>query len=226
MAMLLYAHPFSSFAQKVLIAFWEKGIEFEYRNLETPGATDELRKIWPLGRFPVLVDKGRVLPESSIIIEYLDRTHPEPVRLIPEDPAAALHVRLLDRLFDLEVNRVMQMAVAEALRGERADRQKEAIETAGKALDVTYGWLEGQLRGQLHGQSDEHTWAAGQDFSMADCAAAPALFYADWVHRIGEAFPTLRAYRARLLQRPSVARAVEEGRPYRCYFPLGAPDRD
>jgi glutathione S-transferase len=217
MRFTLYAHPFSSYCQKVLIAFWENDIPFTYRHLEAPGAADERAVLWPIGRFPVLVDNGRVIPESSIIIEYLGLHHPGPVRLLPEDPAIALEVRVMDRFFDNYVTTPMQKPIFEALRADNT-RQAEAMAEAAQALGVAYAWLEGILANR--------TWAAGAHFTLADCAAAPALFYADWVHPIGSAFPLLRAYRARLLARPSVARAVEEGRPYRAYFPLGAPDRD
>ena len=166
---------------------------------------------------PVLVDRGRTVPETSIIIEHLHIHHPGPVRLLPDAAEAALEVRFMDRFFDNHVMSAMQKPVAEALRPDRG-RRDEALATASAALETAYAWLEERLAGW--------TWAVGETFSMADCAAAPALFYADWVHRIGEAFPRLRAYRSRLLARPSVARAVEEGRPYRGYFPLGAPDRD
>ena len=139
------------------------------------------------------------------------------MRLIPDEPQAALEVRFLDRVFDHHVMAAMQAPVTEALRP-RPDRQEEALARAGERLETAYAWLEARLAGRR--------WAAGEAFSMADCAAAPSLFYADWVHPIGEAHRGLRAYRARLLARPSVARAVEEGRPYRPLFPLGAPDRD
>ncbi len=213
----LYAHPFSSYCQKVLIALWENGTPFTYRHLEHPGAAEERAALWPFGRFPVLVDNGRAIPESSIIIEHLDIHHPGPSRLLPADPAAALEVRFMDRFFDNYVMTAMQKPVFEALRTDGA-RKDEAMAEARIALDTAYAWLETRLAGR--------GWAAGDAFSMADCAAAPSLFYADWVHPIGEAFPTVRAYRSRLLARPSFARAVEEGRPYRHYFPLGAPDRD
>jgi glutathione S-transferase len=217
MSLTLYAHPFSSYCQKVLVALWEKEIPFTYRHLEEPGAAEEREALWPLGRFPVLVDDSRVIAESSIIIEHLDLHHPGPVRLLPDDRDAALEVRFMDRFFDNFVMGAMQKPVAEARRA-AASRKDEAMAEAGKALDTAYAWLEGRLSGR--------TWAAGESFTMADCAAAPALFYADWVHQIGANFPRLRAYRSRLLARPSFARAVEEGRRYRPYFPLGAPDRD
>ena len=137
--------------------------------------------------------------------------------LLPADPMAALDVRFLDRFFDLHVMNAAQHAVDGALTGDPAKRE-EGLALAVKKLELAYGWLENQLIGR--------TWAAGADFTMADCAAAPSLFYADWTHRISEAFPVLRAYRGRLLACPSFARAVEEARPFRAYFPLGAPDRD
>jgi glutathione S-transferase len=217
MSLTLYAHPFSSYCQKVLIAFWENDIAFTYRHLEDPGATEERTALWPLGRFPLLVDAGRVIAESSIIIEHLDLHHQGPRRLLPEDPDRALEARFLDRFFDNYVMAAMQRPIIEKLRVEPT-RLDEVMAEAGRALDTAYAWLEVRLSGR--------PWAAGESFSLADCAAAPSLFYADWVHPIGASFPGLRAYRSRLLARPSFARAVEEARPYRAYFPLGAPDRD
>lgn len=215
---ILYAHPFSSYCQKVLIALWEKEIIFTYRHLEEPGAAEELARLWPVGRFPVLVnDRGESIAESSIIIEYLDQYYEGPMKLVPDNGPAALEVRFLDRFFDNYVMSAMQKPVYAALRGDPAGLQ-EAREEARKALDTAYAWLNQRL--------DDRLWAAGDAFTLADCAAAPSLFYADWVHPIGEAFPHVRTYRARLLQRPSFARAVEEARPYRANFPLGAPDRD
>ena len=216
MTLTLYSHPFSSYCQKVLTALWENDVPFDYRHLEHPGAMDELAALWPIRKFPVLVDDGKPIVETSIIIEYLDRKYPGAVRFIP-DGDSALEVRLMDRFFDLYVMDAMAKPVAEAMKGE-GGRMEEARSEAGVALDKAYAWLEDRLAGRI--------WAAGDDFTMADCAAAPALFYADWVHEIAPAFPRLRDYRARLLSRPSFARAVEEGRPYRHYFPLGAPDRD
>jgi glutathione S-transferase len=216
MSLTLYAHPFSSYCQKVLIALWENDIPFTYRHLEEPGAADERAALWPLGRFPVLVDDGRTVAESTIILEHLDLHHPGPVPLLPHDPDAALEVRFMDRFFDNYVMSAMQKPVFEALKG--GGRREEAMAEARQALDTAYTWLEERL--------SDRAWAAGGAFSMADCAAAPSLFYADWVHEIAPAFPRLRAYRSQLLARPSFARAVDEGRPYRRYFPLGAPDRD
>lgn len=218
MSLTLYSHPFSSYCQKVLIAFWENDIAFAYRHLEEPGASEELAALWPIGRFPVLVDGERTVIESSIIIEHLGLHHPGPVRLIPQDPDAALEVRFLDRFFDNYVMSAMQGPVFTAIRTEDPARREESMVEAAAALDKAYAWLERHLGGR--------TWAAGDAFTLADCAAAPSLFYADWVRQIGDAFPNVRAYRTRLLQRPSFARAVDEGRKYRSYFPLGAPDRD
>lgn len=217
MSLTLYAHPFSSYSQKVLIALWENEIPFTYRHLEEPGAAEERAALWPLGKFPVLVDDGLTVAESSIIIEHLDLHHPGPVRLLPDDRGTALEVRFLDRFFDNFVMTEVQKPILEAIRPD-GGRKDAALAEARQALDTAYAWLETKLAGRA--------WAAGDTFTLADCSAAPALFYADWVHAIGEPFPILRAYRARLLTRPSVARAVEEGRPYRHYFPLGAPDRD
>ena len=219
MSLMLYGHPFSSYTQKVLIALYENGTPFESRciNPETPEHSAEWLKRWPLRKFPLLVDGERNIAETSIIIEYLQLAHPGPVRLLPTDPMAALNVRFLDRFFDLHIMTPMQLAVEGALTGDPVKRQ-DAVTLAVKKLDLAYSWLEGHLAGK--------TWATGTDFTLADCAAAPSLFYADWTQQISEDFPVLRAYRARLLARPSFARAVDEARQYRSYFPLGAPDRD
>lgn len=217
MSLTLYAHPFSSYCQKVLVALWENDTPFAYRHMEEPGVGDELATLWPIAKFPVLVDEGRAIAETSIIIEHLDLQHPGKVRFLPDDPVTALEVRLLDRFLDQYVMNAASGVVGEALR-KTPDRLQEATENAARALDVAYGWLETRLDGR--------EWAAGDDFSLADCAAAPSLFYGDWVNQISDAYPQLRAYRTRLLARPSFARAVEEGRKYRSYFPLGAPDRD
>ena len=217
MPLTLYAHPFSSYCQKVLVALYENELPFEYRTLEAPAAMAELKARWPFARFPLLVDSGRTVVESTIIIEHLMLQHGGRVRWLPDDPVAALEVRFLDRFFDNDVMAAMQKPVFEALKTDGA-RKDEAMAEARRALDLAYGWLEQRLAGR--------TWAAGDTLSLADCAAAPSLFYADWVHPIAAAFPTLRAYRARLLAWPAFARAVDEARPYRHYFPLGAPDRD
>ncbi len=214
--MKLYAHPFSSYSQKVLIALYENATPFEYRSLEDPSANAELASLWPLKRFPILVDRDRTILETSTIIEYLQIHHPGVVRLIP-DGDAGVEVRMLDRVFDNYVMTPMQKVVLDRLRPE-PDRDPYGVTEARGFLDKTYAWLDESLAGR--------TWGAGGDFTMADCAAAPSLFYADWAHPIPPTHENLRAYRARLLARPSVVRAVDEARPYRSYFPLGAPERD
>jgi glutathione S-transferase len=166
---------------------------------------------------PVLEDEGRVVVEAAIIVEHLDLHHPGPVPMLPADAKAALQVRMLDRFFDNYVMTPMIRIVGDHLRP--ADRRDPyGVAEAHALLDTAYGWLEHELQGRA--------WAAGAAFGLADCAAGPALFYADWVHPIAPEFANLRAYRSRLLQRPSFARAVDEARPFRGYFPPGAPDRD
>lgn len=213
----LYAHPFSSYSQKVLVALYENGTPFDYRSLEEPAANEELAALWPMRRFPILVDQERTVLEASCVIEYLQLHYPGPVRLLPVDPEAALEVRMLDRFFDNYVSTPQQKVVFDSLRPE-ASRDPHGVAEAKGMLETAYAWLDRRMAGR--------TWAVGERFSLADCAAAPFLFYADWTHPIGEAFGHVRAYRARLLERPSFARAVAEARPYRAYFPLGAPDRD
>jgi len=219
MSLALYGHPFSSYTQKVLVALYENGTAFEFRCFgpDTPEHTAEWLRRWPLRRFPLLVDGDRDVVEASIIIEHLHLAHPGPVRLLPDDPRAALDVRFLDRFFDLHVMDAMQVAVDSALNRLPLDA-KGGLALAAERLERAYAWLEGRLDGR--------TWACGEHFTMADCAAAPSLFYADWVHRIPETYPVLRAYRTRLLARPSFARCVEDARQFRPLFPLGAPDRD
>ena len=217
MSLTLYAHPFSSYCQKVLVALYENALPFEYRLLEDARSVAELEALWPLKRFPVLVDAGRTVTEASIIIEHLQLFHPGPVRLIPEDPRAALEVRSLDRFFDNYVSTPQQKVVFDSLRPER-ERDAYGVAEAKTLLETAYAWLDGVMA--------RREWAAGADFSLADCGAAPFLFYADWTHPIASRFANVRAYRQRLLARPSFARAVDEARPYRPNFPLGAPDRD
>ncbi|MCY1482593.1 Stringent starvation protein A [compost metagenome] len=217
--MRLYAHPFSSYCQKVLIALYEREVPFELRLLdaENEAALAEHAALWPLKRMPLLVDAGRTVLESSIIIEYLDLRHPGAARLVPADPQAALEVRMLDRIFDNYVMTPMMKFVFDQLR-EADKRDRQGVDEAAQLLDTAYRWLDERMA--------DRQWAAGDGFSLADCAAAPALFYADWVRPIDAAFANLRAYRQRLLARPSYARAVDEARPYRELFPLGAPERD
>jgi glutathione S-transferase len=214
--MKLYAHPFSSYSQKALIALYENATPFEYRSLQDDQANAELASLWPLKRFPVLVDQGRTVLEATTIIEHLDIHHAGRVRFIPAGDAG-IEVRMLDRVFDNYVMTPMQKIVLNQLRPE-ADRDPYGVTEARGLLERIYAWLDERLAGR--------GWAAGHGFTLADCAAAPSLFYADWVHEIPRPHANLRAYRARLLAHPSIVRAVDEARPYRSYFPLGAPDRD
>lgn len=219
MTLALYGHPFSSYTQKVLIALYEGATDFEFRCIapDHPEHVAEWLRRWPIRKFPLLLDGEREVIETSVIIEYLGLKHPGAARLIPQDPMEALEVRFMDRVFDLHVMNAMQHAVDGALTGDpvkRADGMALAVEK----LSRVYPWLEAKLAGRR--------WATGESFTLADCAAAPSLFYADWTYPIGEAFPVLRAYRERLLERPSFARAVDEARAYRHLFPLGAPERD
>ena len=217
MTIELFAHPFSSYCQKVLIAFYENDVPFTYRMLEDSGVGEELAALWPMKRFPILRENGRVVMEASTIIEYLQIHHPAPVTLIPDDPDLALEARMMDRVFDNYVMTPQGKFVFDALRPPE-HRDPHGVEEARRMLDVSYAWLDQRMK--------DRTWAVGDAFTLADCAAAPSLFYADWTHRIPERYGNLLAYRERLLQRPSFARAVNEARPFRHYFPLGAPDRD
>jgi len=213
----LYAHPFSSYCQKVLVALYENGTPFELRMLEDPQAQAELAERWPIKRFPVLVDGERTILEATCIIEYLDRHYPGPSRLLPDHADDALEVRMLDRFFDNYISTPQQKVVFDRIRPED-QRDPYGVTEARVMLDTAYAWLDQRMAGR--------TWAVGERFSLADCGAAPFLFYADWTHPIAATFANVHAYRQRLLARPSFARAVDEARPYRHYFPLGAPDRD
>jgi glutathione S-transferase len=215
----LYYHPFSSYSWKALIPLYEAGTPFTPSSIDDPQVAAEWKRRWPIARFPMLVEEasGLTLPEASIIIEYLDSHHPGPQPMLPSDPGQRLEVRLLDRFFDNYVHASMQKIVGDRLRD--ADRRDaQGVEEARAMLDTCYAWLDARMA--------DREWATGGCFTLADCAAAPALFYADWVHPIGDAFPKLAAYRARLLARPSVKRAVDDARPFRTLFLGGAPDRD
>jgi glutathione S-transferase len=219
MSLVLFGHPFSSYTQKVLIALWADETPFEYRKLEAEKPEPffaELKRYWPFGKFPVLVDDGEPVIESTPIIEHLQAHHRGPNKWIP-DGELGRRVRFLDRFFDVYVMNNMQKAGTDSLRPEGC-RDPYGTDQARQDLHKAYDWLEANL--------GDGPWAAGERFTLADCAAAPSLFYADWVEEIGPNRPRLAAYRARLLAHPIVARAVDEGRPYRAYFPLGAPDRD
>ena len=215
----LYGHPFSSFTWKVLIALAERRVAFRFRQVD-PGHPDNsarLAAMSPTGQFPVLVHDGREICESNVIIEYLDLHAPGDPPMVPADAAGALEARMMADIFDDYVNGVMQQVVGDALQPE-GERSVRAVVRAKGQLLRSYDWLEAKLSAR--------EWASGGDFGIADCAAAPALFYADWVEPIPAGCPGLRAYRARLLARPSIAHVVDEARPYRRLFPLGAPDRD
>ncbi|MCC2971375.1 glutathione S-transferase family protein [Massilia sp. IC2-476] len=224
MSLLLYGHPFSSYTQKVLVALFENDVPHSLLSLDDNALnhaqhTADWLERWPLRTFPLLVDADRSIVEASVIVEYLQLAYPGAVPLLPEDPLDALNVRFLDRFFDLHVIALVQHAVGGALSGDALKKQ-EAHTHAAEKLELAYAWLEAHLA------RNKAPWVAGANFTLADCAAAPSLFYADWTHPISAAYPEVRAYRARLLARPSFARAVDGGRPFRHYFPLGAPDRD
>lgn len=215
----LFAHPFSSYCWKVLIALYENGTPFRFRMLAPEGGENhaEWERRWPMKKMPVLVDGDLTVVETDAIVEYLDRRHPGPVRLLPDDPAEAVEVRMLTRIFDDYVMGPMFACVRESFRPSDA-RDPLGVAEALAQLDTIYPWLDARLAGRA--------WTAGERFTLADCTAGPSLFYADWVRPIPEALTTLRAHRAKLLARPSMARCVEDARPYRPLFPLGAPDRD
>jgi glutathione S-transferase len=213
----LFGHPFSSYTWKALIPLYADGTEFRFRQVPEDQETyAELKRLWPFGKFPTLVDNGQVIPEATCIIEHLQAHYPAANIWIP-DGELGQRVRFLDRFFDLYVQGNMQPAVNHALRPE-GQGDAYGAEQGRKNLHVAYDWIDSNL--------PEGGWAAGETFTLADCAAAPALFYADWVEEIGDNRPKLKAYRTRLLAHPVVARVVDEARPYRPYFPLGAPDRD
>lgn len=214
----LYAHPFSSYCQKVLTALYEYKLNFEFKMLspDKPANMEILEKVWPFRRFPVLIDDGMPLREATIIVEHLTLCHATTAPLIPVDPKAALDVRFMDRFFDIYVATPQQRIIYNGLRPKEL-RDPLADDEARALLDTAYAWLNDRMAGR--------DWACG-DFSLADCSAAPQLFYADWTHPIDARFPNVTTYRQRLLARPSFARCVEEARPYRNFFPLGAPDRD
>jgi glutathione S-transferase len=214
MPLKLYMHPFASFCQKVLIALYENGTPFDAHLVDLGNETARagFLKVWPIGQFPVLCDeeKGRTIPESTIIIEYLAENHPGPVALVPADRDLALQARLWDRFFDLRIHEPMQKIVTDNLRPP-GKNDPYGVERARDQLRTAYGVVEEQLRGK--------TWAIGDAFTMADCAAAPALFYANLVEPFAS-YANMAAYYQRLLQRPSFARVVREAEPYFANFPV------
>jgi len=198
----------------VLIALYENETPFEPRlvDLSDPGQREALTKLWPLMKFPLLVDdhSGRVVPESSIIIEYVSQRYPGRIELIPQDPDVALEARLQDRFFDLQIHEPMQKHVGDKLRP-AAERDPHGVQQAHAQIERAYDMLEQALNGR--------SWAAGNTFTLADCAAAPALYYADRIHPITQARPRLAAYLQKLHARPSFARAFQEAQPYLHLFP-------
>jgi glutathione S-transferase len=215
MSLQLFYHPLSSFSHKVLIALYENATPFKRRMLvpEDPSTYQQFKQLFPTGKMPLLRDlaQDRTIPESSIIIEYLQTFHPGPVALIPADPLLASQGQLWDRLFDLYVHLPMQKIVGDRLREPDA-RDAAGVLEARAQLRNSYAMVEKAL--------GNREWIAGEGFSMADCAAAPALFYADTVEPIGAGAPAVTDYLSRLMARPSYAQALEEAEPYFGMFPL------
>lgn len=210
MALILHSHPLSSHCWKVLIALRELGLPFEARlvNLGDPGERAAYAALWPTAKIPLLVDGERVVPETSIQIEYLDRGRHQ---LLPQAFDAQLQVRLWDRLFDCYVMDPMQRYIAQQLRPE-AQRDPLALQASIDALGQAYELIDSRM--------GDHPWAAGDAFSMADCAAAPALFYASTIRPFSTGHTRLAAYFERLMARPSVHRCIVEARPVFSYYPL------
>jgi glutathione S-transferase len=217
MSLTLHEHPFASYCWKALIALYERDVPFEPHFVGGPEDRAQLAALWPLASIPVLVDSaGPTLPESTAIIEYLDR-HTSAPPLIPADPDAALQARLWDRIMDGQVMTPMQKIVADALRPEGSE-DPYGVEEARAQLDAAYTLLDAHLAGGGN-------WLAGPDFTLADCAAAPALLYARVVHCWDEAgLDALTRYFATLTKRPSVARVIDEAREFRPLFPLPWPE--
>ncbi|HEY0113874.1 MAG TPA: glutathione S-transferase family protein [Allosphingosinicella sp.] len=214
----LYYHPFASFCQKALIALYEKDLPFQpvFIDLGDPEHRARLKSVWPMMKFPVLRDEAavRIIPESSLIIEYLDEIAPDGPRMIPTDPKAALQARLWDRFFDGFVAMNVTKIVVDGLRPE-GRRDEDGVAQAKASIVQALELFEREIAGR--------EWAIGNEFSLADCAAAPALFYAGTIMPL-ERYPHIRSYFERLLARPSFARVVEEARPFRSLFPLPWPD--
>jgi len=209
----IYGHPFASFYWKVLIALHEREVPFEFLMVDPdhPENSEAVRRHAPTGQFPVLVDGDRTVIESAAIIEYLDLHHGDAPPMVPADPRAAIEARQLDGIFDDYVSAPLTRMVLNALRGQDK-RDPYADGEAQATLEKSYAWLDRWMQGR--------NWAANDVFGIADCAAAPALFYAHWGYPIPQARTALREYRGRLLARPSIARVVEEARPWRDLFPL------
>jgi glutathione S-transferase len=215
MSLTLYFHPLSSFCQKVLIALYENDTRFEPHlvDLADENSRAEFKRIWPIGKFPVLRDdaKDRTIPESSMIIEYLAQHYPGRTRFIPSDPDLALQTRTRDRFYDLYVNVPMQKIVTDRLRPP-ARNDPHGVEEANLLLQAACRLADQEMA--------TRTWALGDHFSMADCAAAPALFYADTLTPLAGTYDHLSSYLGRLMARPAVARVLEEAQPYFALFPM------
>ncbi|UVC12091.1 glutathione S-transferase family protein [Rhizobium sp. TH2] len=214
MSLTLYIHPLASFCHKVLIALYENETEFDTEIVDFAdlGSTAALLDKWPVGKIPVLHDSkaGQTVPETSIIIEYLQSNYPGAIRLLPADPKARLDVRLWDRFYDLYVSVPVQKIVTDRIRPAHAN-DPHGVAEARSTLDRAYGMIDAHLRSRR--------WATGEDFTMADCAALPALFFASIVHPFPGDREHLKAYLQRLLDRPSVQRVIAEARPYFSMFP-------
>jgi glutathione S-transferase len=214
MNMTLHFHPLSSFCWKALIGLYELEVPFEKHlvDLSNEAARAGFARLWPLAKFPVLRDeaRGRTVPESSVILEYVDRLSPGGSRLIPADPERALEVRLYDRLYDSYIHLPMQKIVGDRLRREE-QRDPVGVAQARAQMEEAYALADGHLR--------EGPWAMGTDFTLADCAAFPALFYGNEVVPLGGRWKNVEAYLGRLRARASVARVLEEARPFFAMFP-------
>jgi glutathione S-transferase len=213
MSLTLYYHPLSSFCWKALIALYEADIPFEPRmvNLGDPADRAAFQAVWPLAKFPVLRDDGhgQTVPESTIIIDYLARHYPAAASLVPTDPDLAWQTRLRDRLIDSYIHLPFQQIVADRLRPDDK-RDPFGVDQSRATIRQGFDLLEPMIEGP---------WAMGETFSLPDCAALPALFYADYGVNL-DAWPALRTYLDRLKARPSVARVLAEAEPYFQYFPL------
>lgn len=214
MSLTLHFHPLASYCHKVLIALYENDVSFTPNRVDLSSESERaaLLKLWPIGKFPVLRDEARsqTVPESTVIIEYLDRYYPGLTRFIPLDFDAAWQTRLRDRFYDLYVHEPMQKIVGDRLRPE-GSKDPHGVEEAKARLRTAYGMIDQQMAMQ--------TWAMGETFGLVDCAAAPALFYANEVMPFGEGCGNLAAYFGRLKARPSYARVLEEAEPYFAMFP-------
>jgi glutathione S-transferase len=214
MSLTLHFHPLASFCHKVLIALYENDTPFTSNvvDLSSEAERAALLQMWPIGKFPVLRDAAReqTVPESTIIIEYLDRHYPGTTRFIPADADRAWQTRLRDRFYDHYVHEPMQKIVGDRLRPE-GKKDPHGVEEARARLRISYGMIDQEMTARR--------WAMGEEFSLADCAAAPALFFANEVMPFGDGHGNVAAYLTRLKARPSYARVLQEAEPYFAMFP-------